>query len=211
MENIRTLRHAPERLRFEGRWVFDASSARAGFYLGDQAGDALAADAKAAIAALLEARPGLRYRTGEAVKVALGGGGGERKRAPSIVWHAQAIGVLQLGYMPSADCVTPHLEVLERRLDPENADAPSADAEDQTWTLRTRHVAWVLACLAELHARAIPSGEVPEEVAAALEHYRRVAETAFQYTGRRIRAAGLESAIVNRSGLSTGTDGESTC
>lgn len=182
MPPIRTTRYDPDRLRFEGRWVFDGSSARGGIYVGDDAGDMLAADAKAAIAALLERRSGLAYRTGEPVVAALAGGGRERKRAPSIVWHAQAIGVLlELGYMPSAECVAPHLEVLERRLDPRNADPPSADAEDVTWTLRTRHVAWVLACLAELHAQTMPSSELPVDVLEAIKHYRRVAETAFRY------------------------------
>jgi hypothetical protein len=46
-------------------------------------------------------------------------------RSPSLVWHAQAIGLLlELGFLPTAACVREHLEVIERRLQPINCRDP---------------------------------------------------------------------------------------
>ena len=71
-------------------------------------------------------------------------------RSPSVVWHSQAAGaLLELGFFPSAPCVRRHLLVLKERLRPEMS-APPAGRDDPPWVLRTRHVAWVLACLAEM-------------------------------------------------------------
>jgi len=73
-------------------------------------------------------------------------------RSPSFVWHAQAIGcLLELGYLPTTDAVRHHLDILKWRLDPNLLRDP-AEVEDPNdpWILRTRHVAWVLACLAEM-------------------------------------------------------------
>lgn len=86
--------------------------------------------------------------SGKVVGPALAGQG----RSPSFVWHAQAIGcLLELGYLPTTDAVRRHLDILEWRLDPQLLRNP-AEVEDPNdpWILRTRHVAWVLACLAEM-------------------------------------------------------------
>jgi hypothetical protein len=89
--------------------------------------------------------------------------------SPSVVWHSQAVGaLLECGFHPSADCVRPHLRVLEERLKPENAVNPENAARgkkgaDPDWRLRTRHVAWALACLAEARSFDPKDGKTEEE------------------------------------------------
>jgi hypothetical protein len=180
----RTILETARRLRFEGRWVFDSASALGGLYLGDDTGDALAADAREALAALLRTREGVTYRDGEPVGQVLTSGGLDTgpDRAPSIVWHAQAVGVLlELGYLPSAAALQPHLKALEKRLDPLNADDPDVSTSESMWYLRTRHVAWVLACLSEFHAQALPMDRLPADVVAAVDAYQTIVRTAFRY------------------------------
>jgi hypothetical protein len=176
------IRRAQTRVGLEGRWPFDSASASGGLYIEDESGDALADDARLALTTLLKPRPGLRYPTGVEVREALWGGGDGADRAPSIVWHAQAIGVLlEVGYLPSAECVQTHLRVLKERLHPKSANDPADPRADQRWPLRTRHVAWVLACLAELSAHAVPRGDVPDRIRQALAEWETVLGTAFTY------------------------------
>jgi hypothetical protein len=106
-----------------------------------------------------------------------------RGGSPSLVWHAQAVGILlELGFLPTAKCVQEHLGILEKRLDPDFAINPEGQEQREPWLLRTRHVAWVLACLAEL-----PLFEVTEKtltgqtLAAALAHHKNVVVTAARY------------------------------
>lgn len=74
-----------------------------------------------------------------------------KRGSASVVWHAAAVGtLLELGFLPSARCVRRHLVVLEACLRPINARDPARHSWEAPWLLRTRHVAWVLACLAEM-------------------------------------------------------------
>lgn len=103
-------------------------------------------------------------------------------RSPSLVWHAQAIGVLlELGFLPTALCVREHLDVLERRLQPINCHSPEEYPEDDPWLLRTRHVAWVVACLAEMPQFELAAGEPTDlrrELRQAMDQHRRIIEMA---------------------------------
>jgi hypothetical protein len=106
-------------------------------------------------------------------------------RSPSLVWHAQAIGVLlELGFLPTANCVREHLEVIERRLQPINCHDPEQSGDDDPWLLRTRHVAWVLACLGEMPRIELAPGDATdlrERLAAAVAQHRRIVDTALTY------------------------------
>jgi hypothetical protein len=102
--------------------------------------------------------------------------------SPSIVWHAQAVGaLLEVGFHPSAECVRHHLLILRERLRSENANHPGAvDAKRDHWILRTRHVAWVLACLAEMRRVEQHEARTPEEKA-GLDLHEQVLKTAYSY------------------------------
>jgi hypothetical protein len=106
-------------------------------------------------------------------------------RTPSLVWHAQAIGVLlELGFLPTAKCIREHLNILERRLKPINCHNPEESPEDDGWLLRTRHVAWVLACLAEMPQFKLAPGDPTDlrrELEAAMEQHGRIIRTAATY------------------------------
>jgi hypothetical protein len=164
---------------FIARWSYDSASPMGAQYLTDGTADALAEDAKSAIGDLLQDQGSLWPDTGEPIGPALCGGAGP---SPSVTWHAQAVGsLLELGFLPSAECVQTHLRIIERRLcasvyrDP--AIRGSRDAK--SWALRTRHVAWVLACLSELPIDAIPA-DVRRAAEAQLAQHERVTTTAYR-------------------------------
>lgn len=163
--------HPADRL-FEEQRIHDSASPFGARYFDDATGDPLANDARRALDALLaEATEPAGFRfagdddpaparfpgTGTPVGPALSSPG---RRAPSPVRHAMAIGVLyEMGYMPGAPCVQRHLAVLRERLAPANVTSPVGPPTGPTeWNLRTRHVVWVLAMLAELPSRTIPPG-----------------------------------------------------
>ena len=90
-------------------------------------------------------------------------------RSPSLVWHAQTIGgLLEFGYLPTTEAIRKHLEVLRWRLGPDCCRDPMKHKSRDPWLLRTRHVAWVVACLAELPTLEIASRE-EEHLRADLE------------------------------------------
>lgn len=106
-------------------------------------------------------------------------------RSPSPVWHAQAIGMLlELGFLPTAECVREHVDVIERRLQPMNCFDPAGGPERHPWILRTRHVAWLLACLAEMPRMQVTSAEhekLRRELQRALTQHDRLVERAGKY------------------------------
>lgn len=106
-------------------------------------------------------------------------------KSPSLVWHAQAIAVLlELGFLPTARCVREHLAVIERRLQPINCHDPEQSDEKDPWLLRTRHVAWIVACLAEMPRIELAPGEASsfrDELTAAIDQHRRIVTTAATY------------------------------
>jgi hypothetical protein len=118
------------------RWVFD-----------DACEDAFARTVNVAQASLFRPSDLLRPDGGGKVGNALWGEG----HSPSLVWHAQAIGcLLELGYLPTAESIAEHLEILKWRLGDDCCHDPADHPSGDPWLLRTRHVAWVVACLAEL-------------------------------------------------------------
>lgn len=129
-----------------GRLAIDLSSSSASRYSQDEThGDLLAADARAALRACLSSRDDVLYPDGSRVGRAFWG---VNPDAPDLVWHAQAVGVLlEFGFEPRSAAVQAHVRVMLRRLQEDNA--PNPQESRSPWVLRTRHVAWVLACLAE--------------------------------------------------------------
>lgn len=100
---------------------------------------------------------------------------------PSVVFHAAAVGqLLELGFFPTARCVQRHLRVLHARVVmQQNAKDPSAG--DDGWALRTRHVAWVLACLAEMpHNEGLVGTRDPSHKK-AVELHSKVLQSAYRY------------------------------
>jgi hypothetical protein len=106
-------------------------------------------------------------------------------RSPSLVWHAQAIGILfELGFLPTALCVREHLEVIERRLEPANCHDPERFPDTDPWLLRTRHVAWVLACLSEMPQIELAPGEATvlrDRLESAVAQHKKIVRTAAAY------------------------------
>ena len=106
-------------------------------------------------------------------------------RSPSLVWHAQAIGcLLELGYLPTAASIGKHLDILTWRLGPACCRDPARYPSRDPWLLRTRHVAWVVACLAELPRLAIDPYEEEHlrgQLERAMQLHARVIEIALDY------------------------------
>lgn len=147
----------------------------------DDTGDPLADDARRAFSALRVPSPaGPDGTAGDAVlgsaTVVDGDVRVRARRVPSLVWEAQALGVLlEMGYTASAPCVAGRLRHVARRLDPAFAVRPPGRGDPRPpGMLRTRHVTWVLACLAEVQPPpGPPTGDDAE--------LRTLVATAFRY------------------------------
>jgi hypothetical protein len=121
-----------------------------------------------------------------------------KRGSPSVVWHAAAVGtLLELGFLPSARCVYRHLRVLEACLRPANARNPATHPWDSPWLLRTRHVAWVLACLAEM-PRVGSDGARSEKAVAAFALHETVITTAYEYLVQRAADPADPSSWISR-------------
>lgn len=163
--------------------VYDSASPFAGSYLNDTSDDPLANEARRA---LREARKKTTGLTFPGTKVEVGPCYYEEAlgKSPSVVFHGMALGLLlEMGFAPSAPCVWEHLRILDHRLrrsesvSPE--DPPGGDLRNP-WFLRTRHVAWALAMLAELPSLQIPRDATAEQRRRFIKH-RELAELAYAY------------------------------
>lgn len=163
--------------------VYDSASPFSGRYLDDRSDDPLATEARIALEEALSPTD-LVYPDDEPV-----GGCYFRESeagSPSLVLHSMGAGVLlELGFAPSAPCVKRHLQVIKHRLyDPRvlsgqmNPDEAASTRDDRL--LRTRHVAWVLAQLAELPSTGLPDNATHEQAEPTWLHHE-LAETAFAY------------------------------
>ena len=128
---------------------YDVGSPFGERYFTDDSDDPLARDVRDALKPLPRQVAGRwKLGKGESVGLALAG---RDCRSPSAVWHSQGLAsLLELGYAPTAPCAALHLDILEQRLRRGNYVSPeSADSSNADWTLKCRHVTWILACLAE--------------------------------------------------------------
>lgn len=152
------------------RWIFD-----------DACEDEFAANLNSAQRSLFRFSDLTRPDHGGVVGDALWGEG----HSPSLVWHAQAIGLLlEFGFSPTGDAIREHLEILRWRLGPDCCRDPSVYHSRDPWLLRTRHVAWVTACLAELPRFTIDDHEEPHlraELERARESHNEVIQVALDY------------------------------
>jgi hypothetical protein len=92
--------------------------------------------------------------------------------------------LLELGFLPTAKCIRDHLKVIKRRLIPINCHNPGEYEERDPWLLRTRHVAWVLGCLAEMPWLELAASEkenLRTYLERALSEYQGVVTTAADY------------------------------
>jgi len=163
------------------RGAIDSGAALAAlWYSEEECNDPFAVHVAAAIRSMLRTDKRIPWKVEpiEPISGVLKGSG----TSPSVVWHAQAVGaLLELGFHPSADCVRHHLLVLRERLRPENAHDPgAARGKRDHWVLRTRHVAWILACLAEMRHIAPREARTQEERAGISLHLD-VLHTAYRY------------------------------
>lgn len=171
-----------ERYLFWRTKSYDSASPFAGSYEDDQSDDPLAVQAQRALQQALKENSftfhGTKIPVGPCYYSDEGGA------SPSVVLHAMAIGcAYEMGFAPSAPCVRRHLEILRHRLNPRESVNPE-DPDDgdlrSPWMLRTRHVAWALAMLAELPRLEVPADCSPELVEWMAIH-RELAELAYRY------------------------------
>jgi hypothetical protein len=126
-------------------------------WVGDAADDQLAEDIRDAIAGLVaeDHGPVTPPGTKEKLETCLLGHGG---RSASLIWNSQCVAALvEMGFVPEAPCLEPHLDAIADRLvdsriiDPLEIDYEDRDLREghEPWVVRARHLAWVVACLSE--------------------------------------------------------------
>jgi hypothetical protein len=129
-------------------------------WVGDAAGDPLAIDVRDAIRDLVADDRAMVSPPagGRELETSLVGHGG---KSASLIWHSQCVASLvELGFVPGADCLNPHLDAIADRLvdariinplDPNELDYDNNESikAREPWVVRARHLAWVVACLSE--------------------------------------------------------------